>query len=117
MTTGAELSLLRKALGLELPWFASLLGLHVAKLEHWEASDRQLPLHALQRNVVTILQVQVRLRGSLGALELGRRILVGVMLYGPSYGLLVLLQGHYAGRVPEFVPSGEGGPPSPKEPV
>ena len=113
--TGEELGLLRKALELELSWFASLLGLHATKLARWEAAE-VVPLHPLQANILSILEVQVRKLGP-RAPDLGRRILVGVMLYGPPYGLLVLLQGHYAGLVPEFVPSGKGGPPRPKEPV
>lgn len=113
--TGEELGLLRKALELELPWFASLLGLRAAKLARWEAAE-EISLHPLQASIVSILQIQVRRLGPL-APDLGRRILVGVMLYGPPYGLLVLLQGHFAGLVPEFVPSGKGGPPRPKEPV
>ena len=113
--TGEELGLLRKALELELSWFASLLGLHATKLARWEAAE-VVPLHPLQANILSILEVQVRKLGP-RAPEFGRRILVGVMLYGPTYGLLVLLQSHYAGRGLEFVPSGEGGPPRPKEPV
>jgi hypothetical protein len=113
--TGEELGLLRKALGLEPAWFASLLGLHVAKLARWESLE-VVSLHPLQAQILSILEVQVRKLGPL-APDLGRRILVGVMLYGPPYGLLVLLQGHYAGLVPEFVPSGKGGPPRPREPV
>jgi transcriptional regulator with XRE-family HTH domain len=113
--TGEEIGLLRKALGLELAWFASLLGLQAEKLARWEASEEVL-LHPLQAHILSILEVQVRRLGPL-APDLGRRILVGVMLYGPPYGLLVLLQEHYAGRVPEFVPSGAAGPSSPRDPV
>lgn len=113
--TGAKLASLRKALGLELPWFASLLGLHAAKLQRWEASEA-ISLHPLQAHILSVLDVQVRILGP-RAPELGRRILKGVMLYGPPYGLLVLLQAHFAGHTPEFVPSGEGSASGSKPPV
>mgnify|MGYP001393477282 CR=1 FL=1 len=113
--TGAKLAEIRRALGLELPWFASLLGLHAHKLERWEASE-EVSLHPLQAHILSVLEVQVRLLGP-RAPQLGKRILKGVMLYGPPYGLLVLLQVHFAGHTPEFVPSGVGGPSNPKEPV
>jgi hypothetical protein len=113
--TGAKLAAIRQALGLELPWFASLLGLHAAKLQRWEAAE-EVSLHPLQAHILSVLDVQVRLLGP-RAPELGRRILKGVMLYGPPYGLLVLLQVHFEGHVPEFVPSGDSRSDKPKQPV
>ncbi len=99
--TGAKLASLRHALGIELPWFASLLGVHPAKLQSWEAADA-ISLHPLQAHILSILEVQILLLG-VRSPELGRNILKGVMLYGPPYGLLVLLQAHFVGTALELI--------------
>jgi hypothetical protein len=93
--TGERLIALRLALDLEQPWFASLLGLHATKLQSWEASE-EISLHPLQAHILSLLEVQVKLLGP-RAPELGRRILKGILMFGPPYGLLVLLQSHYLG--------------------
>lgn len=112
--TGKKLKALRQALNIELPWFASLLGMHVAKLARWEESA-ELSLHPMQASVVAILELQVRLLGA-RAPVLGKRIITGMMLYGPPYGLLVALHAHFEGMTFEFVSaavSEQGKPPEP----
>ena len=101
--TGSKLEAIRLALDLELSWFASLLGLHPSKLEQWERAD-EVSLHPLQAHILSVLEVQVRLLGA-RAPSLGRHILKGVMMYGPPYGLLLILQAHFTGHSPEFIPS------------
>lgn len=100
--TGEALKALRLAYGLELPWFASLLGMTATKLSKWEQSEH-ISLHPLQAQTVALLELQHRVLGE-RATAFGRQILLGVMVYGPPYGLYLLLHKHFEGYAPEFTP-------------
>ncbi len=101
--TGEALRTLRRALELELPWFASLLGMTAAKLDTWERSEC-VSLHPLQAQTLALLETQVRILG-IHAPRFGKQILLGVMVYGPPYGLLIILRKHFEGCDPVFLPA------------
>lgn len=99
--TGGKLRSLRQAFGLELAWFASLLGTSAEKLARWEQAAH-ISLHPLQAQTLAILGAQQRVLGT-HAPAFGRQILLGIMVYGPPYGLHLLLCKHFEGHAPEFI--------------
>lgn len=106
--TGAEIQRLRIALGLGVPQFAQLLGVHVTTAYRWEtAGARAVPLDPLHAALLARLQQTTDARPAQNArADWGQQLLKGVLIGGTLAGLAVLLS--------ELLPAGTGAPKTPR---
>lgn len=93
--TGEEIRQLRQTLGLGVPQFAQLLGVHVATAYRWEAVGvRTVTLDPLHAALMARLQQTLEARPVRAEQEeWGQQLLKGVLIGGTLAGLAVLLAG------------------------
>jgi hypothetical protein len=90
--TGEEVGRIRLALGMSLPQFSQLLGVHPTTAYRWEGSGPHVvrldPLHA---GLLTHLSRQLAARSSAARTDWAKQIVEGVVVGGTLVGLAVLL--------------------------
>jgi hypothetical protein len=91
--TGTDIQRLREQLGMLVPQFAQLVGVHVATAYRWEASGPKVvaldPLHAA---LFARLQQSVDARpAQTQRADWGKKLLTGVLIGGTLAGLAILL--------------------------
>ena len=98
--TGQEIQHLRERLGMGVPQFAQLLGVHVATAYRWEAQGAvNVALDPLHLALLVRLQQSIDTRPTPGErAQWGQELLKGVLIGGTLAGLAVLLS--------ELLPSG-----------
>lgn len=91
--TGSEVRLLREGLGMAVPQFAQLLGIHVATAYRWElAAETALRLDPLHESLLLHLRRTVDARRRQVDREAwGKQLAAGVLIGGTLAGLALLL--------------------------
>jgi hypothetical protein len=91
--TGQEIQHLRERLGMGVPQFAQLLGVHVATAYRWEAQGAlKVALDPLHFALLVRLQQSIDTRPTPGErTQWGQELLKGVLIGGTLSGLAVLL--------------------------
>jgi transcriptional regulator with XRE-family HTH domain len=91
--TGADVKRLRESLGMTVPQFAQLLGVHLATAYRWEAVPvRELALDPLHASLMLHLHQTVEHRRRKAEQQAwGQRLVTGVLIGGTLAGLAVLL--------------------------
>jgi len=91
--TGNDIQRLRAMLGMTLPHFAQLLGVHMTTAYRWELQgEKKVTLDPLHQSLLLRVEQSVTTRSSKNAREeWGKQLLAGVLLGGTLAGLAILL--------------------------
>jgi transcriptional regulator with XRE-family HTH domain len=91
--TGLDVIDLRRALGLSVTTFASVLGVNVSTIYRWETrGNAGLPIEPLQ---IAILMATRDLVARGDGVAIGKELELALLLRGPLYALYVLLRRIY----------------------
>lgn len=91
--TGTDIRRLRELLGMQVPQFAQLFGVHVATAYRWESAEaKPVTLDPLHAALFARLQQSVEARpAQTQRADWGKQLLTGVLIGGTLAGLAILL--------------------------